>query len=228
MSKLIVGVPVCNDKESFIEMIDSLITSTDAYDKNAYDKIVIIESGSTDGCAEFCDGLAEQYKFIEVHHTEKEGPLKAYNRLFDIAKQEESDLLLTQTDVVFPKLYKRDWLAWFKRVSTVEDLGAIIPLNGGGINGPDYIEGFEWVGGWCTYLPYRTIKRGIKFDDKFPNGYGVDVDLTKQIIEAGLRIGKLDYWVDHHMQNERAHDNSPESEKMKQASSKYFREKWKI
>jgi len=220
---VIIGVPVHNDKESFIEMIDSLINST-----KFFHKLVIIESGSTDGCAEFCDGLSKQREDIHVIHTKKEGPLKAYNRLFEIAKQEKCDLLLTQTDVIFPRLYKRDWLEYFNKVSQIEDVGALVPINGGGISGVDYINGLEWIGGWCTYLPYRTLQKGIKFDETFPNGFGVDIDLTCQIIKAGLRIGKLNYWVHHHQENLRAHDNSPDSEQMKQESSKYFKQKWKI
>ena len=137
-------------------------------------------------------------------------------------------MLLTQTDVLFPQLYKRDWLEWFQKISENEQIGAVIPINGGGVSGPDYLNGLNWLGGWCTYLPYRVMEKGIKFDESFPNGYGVDVDLTMQIIKSNLKIIKVNYWVDHHMMNNREHDNDSKTEKMKQESAKYFRKKWNI
>jgi len=38
----------------------------------------------------------------------------------------------------------------------------------------------------------------------------------------------MDYWVHHHMSNERLHDNDPNTEQAKQDSAKYFRNKWKL
>jgi len=218
---VIIGIPVRNDFDSFREMIISLGEST-----SYYKKIVIIESESTDGSKELCQMLS-MFPEFEVIHTKKEGPLKAYNRLFKIAEKEKCSLLLTQTDVIFPKLYKRDWLEIMDNIAKQTKASIVIPLNGGGISGKDYIEGFYWAGGWCSFYPYETIKKVGGYDENFPNGYGVDIDHSYRCLQIGPII-RINYWVDHHMQNHRTHDKSPDAEKQKKASSKYFKKKWKL
>jgi len=221
--KLMIGIPLRNDRESFGAMYFSLVSST-----RAYDKIVIIESESTDGSRELCEQFKKTNPKLEVIHTPKEGPLKAYNRLFKLAKERKCDLFLTQTDVLFPVLYKRDWLGIMKDIAKNETIGAITSINGGGVSGPTYIDGFEWLGGWCTYYPYRTIEKVGGYDEDFPNGYGVDIEHTYRIYQSGLNILKLNYWVDHHMMNAREHDNHPDVEKHKKACQIYFRKKHKL
>ena len=196
---------------------------------NSKFKLFIVESGSTDGAAEHCDHLTRYInKDVEVIHTEKEGPLKAYNLIFEKAKKEKCDLLITQTDVIFPRLYKRDWLAMMNDFSQSKEIGAVTCLNGGGVSGPDYIDGLKWLGGWCTYYPHRTLEQIGGYDENYPNGFGVDIDHSYAIYKAGFRIAIMDYWVDHHMMNERAHDKDSNTEQMKQESAKYFNLKWKI
>ena len=225
MANVIIGIPVCNDLETFRHTIKSIMKTT-----NFPYKLLIVESGSTDGTREYCDLLPKIYPFLdlEIIHTKKEGPLKAYNRIIDFAIKEETDLLMSQTDVIFYKLYKRDWLEIMYNIAQDKQVGAVIPINGGGVSGPDYIEGFPWVGGWCTYLPIRTLLKVGHFDNQFPNGYGVDIDLTYRIHKAGLGIMRINYWVDHHMMNERQHDNDKDTEKAKKEASKYFKKKWKL
>jgi len=221
-NKIIIGIPVHNDLESFTEMLNSLMLST-----KAFDRIIIIESGSTDGCAEFCDEMNKEEK-IEVIHTELEGPLKAYNRLFNIAKERECDLFLTQTDVLFPKLYKRDWLGIMREFAYQQPLGTVISINGGGTSGPDYIDGFKWMGGWCSFYPHEIINKVDGYDESFPNGFGVDIDHTYRINKEDYPVKIMNYWVDHHMMNEREHDKDIDTEKMKRESSEYFKKKWKL
>lgn len=223
MNKLMIGIPIHNDLESLQAMIESLMTST-----NAYDEIILLESESTDGCAEFCEHLSQIYQKIRVIHTKKEGPLKAYNKLFDIAKTGKYDLFLTQTDVLFPKLYKKDWLSIMRSIVQNEEVGAVTCINGGGISGPDYINGFEWLGGWATYFPYRTMEKIGGYDENFIGGWGVDIDYSYKIQLAKLKIIKINFWVHHHMQNNREHDNSSKSEEEKQKAAKYFRRKYKL
>jgi len=213
---LIIGIPVKDDFECFTEMYLSLISSTDCYDK-----IVVVTPN-----VEEIKMLVN--KDVEVVKEKGNTPLEAYNQLFEIAKEEKADLFVTQTDVTFPKLYKRDWLGIMKEIAERENMGAITSINGGGISGPDYINGMFWLGGWCTYFPYRTIDKVGGYDETFPNGFGVDIDHTYRIIKEGLKIAKLDYWVDHHRMNEREHDKDPDTEQMKQDSSKYFKNKWEL
>ncbi len=220
-NKLIVGCPVKNDLESLTAMIESLTDSTEAFLK-----IVFIIGKDTN--KETLDWLENPLrpKYIEVINAQTETPLEAYNLLFQIAKEERTDLLVTQTDVLFTKLYKRDWLQIMKDLAQDERVGAIIPINGGGIAGPDYIDKFEWLGGWCTYYPFKTLEKIGGYDDNFPNGYGVDIDHTYRISLEQLSIYKVNYWVDHHMMNEREHDNDIKTEEMKKESSLFFKKKW--
>jgi glycosyltransferase involved in cell wall biosynthesis len=223
MEKVIIGIPVHNDLESLKATIQSIIESTEFPHE-----IVIVESGSTDGADEYCDYLELTKKNVRVYHTPKEGPLKAYNFLFQLAGNEGHDLLLSQTDVIYPKLYKRDWLRAMWEASKIPECGAVIPVNGGGISGPDYIDKYRWIGGWCTYLPLKTVEK-TRFDENFPSGYGVDIDLTYQITnKLNKRIYTLPFWVDHHMMNERIHDKNENTELMKKKSAEYFRKKWKL
>jgi len=57
--KPLIGIPVYNDLECLKEMIQSLLSST-----NYFDKILIVESESTDGTKEYCDNLEKTYRFI--------------------------------------------------------------------------------------------------------------------------------------------------------------------
>jgi len=100
-------------------------------------------------------------------------------------------------------------------------VGAVIPINGGGISGPDYVNGFEWMGGWASYYPIETLNRVGEYDD-MPNGWGVDIDHSYRISKIG-RIVKMNYWVDHHMSNDRVHDSDEEGKKK---ASQYFKQKW--
>ena len=155
MNKLIIGIPIYNDLEGLKYAFNTFINST-----IIRDKIILLESESKYGSAEYCYELAKFYDFVEVIHTPKEGPLKAYNRLFQIAKKEKSDLFLTQTDVIFPRKYNCDWLLEMKRIANErEDCGIITCYGGGGHSGPDFINGFFWVGAWNIYIPYRTIEK---------------------------------------------------------------------
>ena len=221
MNKLIIGIPIKNDLESFKEMYRSLYSSTKAYDKI----VLAVGKGTNKETIDWINNNITQFKVLDKNFTT---PLEAYNALFQCAKEEKSDLFLTQTDVVFPKLYKQDWLKQMKDIAQNEEIGAVTCINGGGISGPDYVNGMEWLGGWCSYYPNRTIEKIGDYDRDFPNGMGVDIDHTYRIFKSGLKIAKIDYWVHHHMQNERLHDKDPNTEQMKQDSSKYFKTKWKL
>ena len=225
MDKVMIGIPVHNDLETLRHTIKSIMKTT-----NFPFKLVIVESGSTDGCFEYCDLIPKIYPWmdVEIIHTKREGPLKAYNLLFNKAIYYEMDLLLTQTDVIFYKLYKRDWLQMMYEIAKNKGVGAVTSINGGGVSGPDYIDGFFWVGGWCTYVPYRTLLKVGGFDEDFPNGYGVDIDWTYRIHLAELNVVRMNYYVDHHMMNERIHDIDPKTEEAKKEASKYFKKKWNI
>jgi len=216
-----IGMPVKNDLECVRSAIQNLINSTDMPFK-----MVLIEGDSTDGTDKFVDFLAEKYRFIETIHMGG-GPLKAYNKLFELAKERKMDLYLTQSDVIHFRLHGRDWLREMHDIAQKPEVGAVTSLNGGGTSGPSYINKFKWIGGWSSYFPWKTINEIGGYDNNFPNGYGVDIDHTYRIT-LKYQIVFMNYWVDHHMQNERAHDKDPDSQKKMEEASKYFKKKWGI
>lgn len=227
MAEVIIGIPIKNDAESFKEMIYSLHMSTDAFDK-----IVLAVGKDTNQesleAIEWAKNYVRGKGHVEVSEQRFETPLQAYNYLFQIAKEEKADLFLTQTDVKFPSLYKRDWLKQMSDIAQNEQVGAVTSINGGGYSGPDYVDGFYWLGGWCVYYPLRTLELVGGFDENFPNGNGVDIDHSFRISKIGLKIIQVNYWVDHHMMNERLHDRNPNAERERKESAGYFKLKWGI
>ncbi len=223
---MIIGIPVYNDLEGLKYCFYTFLNST-----LIRDKIILLESESKDGSAEFCDELAKFYTFVEVIHTPKEGPLKAYNRLFQIAKERHEDLFLTQTDVIFPRKYNCDWLQEMMRIANErEDCGMISCYGGGGQSGPDFIQGFKWIGAWCTYIPYRTIEKLGGYDENIPLGWGVDIDYTYAVQQLGLQIYTIDYWVNHHPNYVEGHEHEKidNVKDLVQEAFKYMRQKWKV
>lgn len=184
-------------------------------------KLYLIESESTDGTAELCDEFQKLYaNKIKVFHTKKEGITKAIN--FGIRQTTNEDIYLTQDDVIIPKLYGRDWLTILNGISKGVNVGAVTTINGGGISGQDYIEGFKWTGTWSLYIPRKTIESIGLLDENFSPGPGDDIDYSFRIFNQGLIIPEANFWVDHHRQTENFNDNI-EFEKIRNAG--YFRKK---
>ena len=148
-----------NSIPHIIHTIDSIISN-----RTLSSKLLIIEAESDDGTAKYCDWIAKYYKNVEIIHAPKEGVIKAFNRGLKHVK--EGDVLLVHDDVVFPKLYMRDWLWEMVKYKQFGDCGLIIPLNGGGISGPEYVQGFPWAGTWCTFISRRTIDELKYYEEK--------------------------------------------------------------
>ena len=73
----------------------------------------------------------------------------------------------------------------------------------------------------CLPRWFKTLKEIKGFDENFPNGFGVDIDLSYRASKLGI-IARMNYWVDHHQMNARLHDNDENAEEMKKASSKFI------
>ncbi len=223
---MIIGIPVYNNVEGLKYAFYSFLKST-----LVRDKIILLVSESTDGSGEFCDKLAGFYDFVEVIHTPKEGPMKAYNRLFDIAKERKEDLFLTQTDVTFSRCHNFDWLQEMRRLSDERiDCGQVTCYGGGGVSGRDFVEGFHWTGGWCTYIPYSTIKQLGGYDEKLPLGWACDIDYSYAIEQLGLQTYIINYWVCHIPDyiNQHTHEKVDNKQELIQEAYRYLREKWKV
>lgn len=224
MNPLIIGIPIKEKNyKSFYEM---LVSIKESVKDNTYDKIVIVDGGDMEKTKVVLSLIDMKFELVK---NPGQGPLEAYNYLFNLAKKEGSDLFLTQTDVLFPKLYKKDWLLKMKKITQDKEIGAVTCTNGGGKGGSDYIEGIEWLGGWCSYYPFIAIDKIGGYDANFPDPqYGVDIDHTYRLFKEGFKIVRMDYWVHHHMQNERPHDKDPATEENKNECAKFFRQKWKV
>jgi len=223
--ELIIGLPICNDLESGMKAIESIIHST-----RSKFKFLIVIGDSTDGTEEYCKILSKLYTWVnfEIVFAHTKTPLEAYNILFTKAKEEQKDLYLIQSDVIHFRLYKRDWLFEMKSLAEREDCGLVAPMGAIRLSGPTYLDNFQWVGGWACYIPIRTINLIGGYDINYSGGWGVDIDYSYAVSQQGLKIYQADYWVQHHMLNNRLHDKNPKAEKQKQEAANYFRTKWNI
>ena len=219
MRKVSIIIPVRNGIKYLPLTIESIMKTT--YPNY---KIIIVESESDDGVNYYCDYLASRYPFIKVIHTKKEGITKAINKGIE-ASDADSDVLLTQNDVVFPSLVERDWLSMMVGIADSDGcIGIVTCMNGGGVSGPDYLDGFKWVGTWCMYVKRETLKKVGLFDESFSPGPGDDICFTYRVYKSGFYIGMANFAVDHHRLGENYNDSS----ELCQKGAKRFREKYDI
>lgn len=219
---MIIGIPHYNDFEGLKECVDSFRSSTNQL------PIIYIINADRKHDKQF-EYLSEKYIDLRIINIENKGPLYAYNHLFKIAKERKEDLFFTQTDVFFPKC-KKDWLYEMQEVAKRPSCGMITCWGGGGVSGPDFINGYNWIGAWCTYIPYKVIEKVGAFDENMPLGYAVDIDYTYAVQQAGFINCVIDYWV-HHMPNyekNHQHEKVENIEELKKEAYRYMREKWKV
>lgn len=218
MKKVTIIMPVYNNKQETDDAINSIVENIHYPNY----ELIIVESESTDGTAESVDAWAGGK--IKVFHTKKEGLTKAIN--FGIKNSDpESDIYLTQNDVIHYKLYKKDWLTWMVKASEqFPEAGLITTLAGGGTDTKgDYLLGLNWVGTWSMYIPRNTINKVGLFDEEYaPNGD--DVDFSYRVCLSGLKILVLPFWVEHHRLTENTNDSSEKC----QLGAKRFRQKFKL
>lgn len=214
--KIAIIIPVCNSMPYLEETVNRIIMST-----KAYQKIIFIESESNDGTAEYVDELEKIYRKVQVLHTKKEGLTRAINKGIQLAKG--MDVYITQDDVVHFRLYKKDWLEELHKASKIKKTGIVTTINGGGISGPDYIDGLNWVGTWSLYIPRKTIDKVGLFDENL--GPGDDIDYTYRVYKAGLIARVCNFWVQHHRLTEHP---SVDTVKTKKKMAEKFRKKWGI
>lgn len=225
---MLIACPVYNDYEKLKDMVESFFESTKHRDFD----MLFVDGGSTDGSAEYCDSLIQKHPEVDIRilHVKTEKPLEAYNIIFDYAIDNNYDLFLTQTDVFFPKC-KRDWIDILNKIKNMKNIGVITCWGGGGVSGPAFINGYNWVGAWFTYFPHEVIKQLGHYDNNMPLGYGVDIDYTYAIThKLNLGVWAVDYWVEHMPNYDKGHswEKQKDIEEQKQEAYRYLREKWKV
>lgn len=203
MSKISIVIPVRNGINYLHLTIESIMKTT-----FIFDKMIIVESESDDGVQHYCDYLASRFPdLITVLHTKKEGITKAINKGIALADK-DSDILLTQNDVIFPELMVDDWLVRMHQASLNPQVGLVTCLNGGGVSDETYLKGFHWFGTWCLYIPRRTINKIGLLDEDYSPGPGDDVDYTYRVAKTGLFPVVANFAVDHHRLCENYNDMS--------------------
>lgn len=209
-------LPVYNVMPHIKYMITELYKST-----NFPFKLIIVDGFSDDGTKEYLDEIEQSRHNVEVYQIPKKGLTNAIN--YGIKKAGKLDVYLTQADVIHFRLYGRDWLLEMYTAAQKKTAGMIIGHCGGGLSGPDYIEGLRWAGTWNTYIPRHTIDKIGLFDENM--GPGDDIDYSYRVGKAKLQGVICDFWVQHHRMTD--HLDADETEKQDKMA-KYFRKKWGI
>jgi len=218
MSKISIILPLHNSMPHVFPMIKALYEST-----NYPFRLIIIEAESTDGTAELVDTLKKDPKYpnVEVYHIKKSTLPYAIN--YGIKKAGTDDVYITQDDVIHFRLYGRDWLMDYHDYSKRDRTGALTCIRGMGISDESYIKGLKWVGTWAVYIPRKTIDKVGLYDEQM--GPGDDIDYSYRIFNNGLKIGVLDFWVQHHRLTEHG---DVDTQKKQAKMAKYFRSKWRL
>ena len=163
-------------------------------------RMVLIDVESNDGTAEICDEFASLDPRIEVRHEKDKGSaMEIINNAVKSIKT--GDIYLTHDDCIYPQLYMNDWLGIMTDYAGYKDVGCVTCIGGGSTSGPEYLEGFHWVGTWSLYLKREcldVVAEKELLDMKFFPGMGDDVDLTYRIIQSGFKIAEAPFWVQHH------------------------------
>ena len=220
--KIAIIIPAYNSGKFLDMTIKNLLKTT----KHPHWRLIISMSKSDDMTEAICDYYSAMYPSISVIKSPKEGTTKALNKAIK-ATTEDEDILLTQDDVLRPDLYKHCWLT--RMLTAVEknpDAGLITTMEGGGVSGPDYVDGFRWIGTWNMYIPRRTLNKVGLFDENFNPGPGDDIDYSFRVFLSGLNLGQISIWVEHHRKMN-FNDHSYENEDIKSKNAKYFRQKFK-
>ena len=218
-TKVTICILTCNSMPQIVSTINSIIENT-----RYPHEILINDSESTDGTKKYLSWLEKTFSHIRVMHTKKEGYVKAINTALKEIK--DGDILITHDDILFPRLYLKCWLYEMVRHRDLPNLGIITCLNGGGVSGQEYVNGFRWVGTWCMYLLRETIEKLGYFDENFGVGFGDDVDYTFRCMKAGLTVYTTDFAVEHHRLTD--HVNDDNNEEIKKKNAEYFRKKYNI
>ena len=199
-------MPTRNNISNLKIAIDSLQKSTD------YPFRLIIIGNCTDGTEEYVRSLG-----IEYIHQESSS-IEAMNHGMKLA---EDDVLLTHDDMIFERLYETDWLDVCVRTAKDKKVGLITTLNGGGVSGPDYLDGLNWVGTWFCFVPKHVIDDIGYLDDTFK--IGEDIDYSYRAQQAGYKVSQVPRVFPHTQKRDTPH--TPQDEKIIKEAGLKFRKK---
>ena|SRR3990167_3933955 len=216
MAQVAIIIPTHNNLKHLIECLDSIYKNIHFSDF----RVIVIASECTDGTVEFLNFSKRTYKLSVWDSSPKEGSIKAVNEGISLTGSGE-DVYVMHDDVTIPRCLTMDWLGEMRVLADLPQTGLIMPANGGGISGPDYVEGLRWVGTWGMYIPRRTLEAVGVFDDNMK--IGEDIDYSYRVQKAGLKIEVIPFLVNHHQQRTTPHQD--QSEEIKKEAALYFKKK---
>ncbi|TPF97425.1 glycosyl transferase family 2 [Bifidobacterium sp. UTCIF-39] len=188
-------VPVYNVKPFLAKCIDSIIAQT-----YANMEVIIVDDGSTDGCAVICDNYAQRYAHISVIHKENGGLASARNAGIDVAKGDYLGFV-DSDDFIEPFMYEKLMYSILKHscdlavcgINYVFDDGAVIPKANiepeQVLDFPDAIREMNTfrlydMGAWS-----KLYKKELFEDIRFPVGkLSEDFFIMYRIFERAQRI----------------------------------------
>ena len=223
---MLIGIPHYNNVEGLKMCVNSFLAYTEYRDIELV--IANADRKATKEIQDYLKGFEKEFKVVQLE-IENVNPLHAYNILFNYARDKKEGILLTQTDVYFPKTVK-DWIHGLLALIKLPDAGQITCWGGGGISGTDFLDGFPWVGAWFNYVTYTALQKVGNYDNAIPIGWGVDVDYSYGVFKVGLKNYIFDYWVQHMPNYKEGHDweKRNDIEKIKKEAYKYMRTKWNL
>ena len=217
MSEITVVIPTKGNPESLRNTLITLEESTDI----RYNLIVVLGGDDTETkkiLRQHINKLGEERMKIIIGTWDSS--IKAMNAGFKKAK---GNVLLTHDDITFFRLYNRDWMKEIITAAKNPKVGMVTSLNGGGQSGPDYLDKFKWIGTWFTMIPEHTIKTVGYLDEQMTTGD--DIDYSYRVLRHGYGVAMIDYWVEHHMSNDRTHDKNMAESDIVKINGDYFKKK---
>lgn len=150
---------------------------------------------------------------IQVIKTDTSGiNIKAIN--IGINATTTEDVILIHDDMQFFKLYTRDWLQEMAE-ATKGNIGMVTYTNNICMSNADYLDGLPWIGSWFCYIPRTTIQKVGIMDESFE--IGEDIDYSYRVQNAGLKLGQMYFWHEHHQMRSSKHNEQTEEVKKRNA-----------
>ena len=205
-------LPVYKGKEMTEQCLESIYKNT----INPYN-VIIIADGQYEEDYNYLLDFQDEFNLdiMIIIKKKRTGLIESNNIGMKIAK---GDVLLTQNDVVFPKLEQDCWLTRLVKKSQDSKVGIV-----GCLNSVRQAQPIDFCGTWCMYIKRKTINEIGYFDERFSPAMMDDVDYSKRVLLHQLTIEKADFVVEHLGSATLKNMNDKQ---LKENSAKLYEEKW--